>query len=71
MKSLLRIIDLNWYITQVIIPNSLSSIFTDKHFANYPKVLVPQNFIDDRGSIKNIALVGAIYDVKSGKLTKI
>ena len=39
----------------MIIPNSLSSIFTDKHFANYPKVLVPQNFIDDRGSIKNIA----------------
>ena len=37
------------------IPNSLSSIFTDKHFANYPKVLLPQNFIDDRGSIKNIA----------------
>jgi uncharacterized RmlC-like cupin family protein len=39
----------------VIIPNSLSSIFTDKHFTDYPKVLVPQNFVDDRGSIKNIA----------------
>jgi uncharacterized RmlC-like cupin family protein len=39
----------------VIIPESLSSIFTDKHFATYPKILVPQNFIDDRGSIKNIA----------------
>ena len=39
----------------MIIPNSLSSIFTDKHFATYPKILVPQNFIDDRGSIKNIA----------------
>ena len=55
MKSLLRIIDSNWYITQVIIPRGLSSIFTNKHFANYPKILVPQNFIDDRGSIKNIA----------------
>ena len=39
----------------MIIPNSLSSIFTAKHFADYPKVLVPQNFVDDRGSIKNIA----------------
>ena len=39
----------------MIIPNSLSSIFTDKHFASYPKILVPQNFVDDRGSIKNIA----------------
>ena len=38
-----------------MIPNSLSSIFTAKHFADYPKVLVPQNFVDDRGSIKNIA----------------
>ena len=55
MKSLLRIIDSNWYTTQVIIPRGLSSIFTDKHFATYPKILVPQNFIDDRGSIKNIA----------------
>jgi uncharacterized RmlC-like cupin family protein len=55
MKSLLKIIDFNWYITQVNIPNSLSSIFNDKHFATYPKVLVPQNFVDDRGSIKNIA----------------
>ena len=39
----------------MIIPDSLSSIFTDKHFATYPKILVPQNFVDDRGSIKNIA----------------
>ena len=39
----------------MIIPNSLSFIFTDKHFAGYPKILVPQNFVDDRGSIKNIA----------------
>jgi len=39
----------------VIIPNSLSPIYTAKHFADYPKVLVPQNFVDDRGSIKNIA----------------
>ena len=39
----------------MIIPDNLSSIFTDKHFATYPKILVPQNFVDDRGSIKNIA----------------
>ena len=55
MKSLLKIVDFKWYITQVEIPNSLSAIFTEKHFATYPKVLVPQNFVDDRGSIKNIA----------------
>jgi len=39
----------------VMIPDSLSSIFTKEHFVNYPKILIPQNFIDDRGSIRNIA----------------
>jgi uncharacterized RmlC-like cupin family protein len=39
----------------VIIPKTLSSIFSQEHFAPYPKVLSPQNFIDERGSIKNIA----------------
>jgi uncharacterized RmlC-like cupin family protein len=39
----------------VIIPKTLSSIFSQEHFAPYPKVLIPQNFIDERGSIKNIA----------------
>ena len=38
-----------------MIPDSLSSIFTKEHFANYPKILIPQNFIYDRGSIRNIA----------------
>ena len=37
------------------IPNELSKIFTEDHFKNYPKVLVPQNFEDERGVIKNIA----------------
>ena len=37
------------------IPNELSKIFTEDHFKNYPKVLVPQNFEDERGIIKNIA----------------
>jgi len=37
------------------IPNSLSSIFTNAHFNNYPKVTIPQVFTDGRGSIKNIA----------------
>ena len=37
------------------IPEELSKIFTDDHFKNYPKVLVPQNFEDERGVIKNIA----------------
>ncbi len=38
-----------------MIPDSLSSIFTKEHFVNYPKILIPQNFTDDRGSIRNIA----------------
>jgi dTDP-4-dehydrorhamnose 3,5-epimerase-like enzyme len=37
------------------IPSTLSSLFSDKNFANYPKVLIPQIFNDDRGSIKNLA----------------
>jgi uncharacterized RmlC-like cupin family protein len=37
------------------IPKELSTIFTEDHFKNYPKVLVPQNFEDERGVIKNIA----------------
>ena len=37
------------------IPEELSKIFTEDHFKNYPKVLVPQNFEDERGVIKNIA----------------
>jgi dTDP-4-dehydrorhamnose 3,5-epimerase-like enzyme len=37
------------------IPMELSKIFTDIHFKEYPKVLVPQNFTDERGTIKNIA----------------
>jgi len=37
------------------IPKELSKIFTEDHFKNHPKVLVPQNFEDERGVIKNIA----------------
>ena len=37
------------------IPKELSEIFTKDHFKSYPKVLVPQNFEDERGVIKNIA----------------
>ena len=37
------------------IPSTLSSLFSDENFANYPKVLIPQIFNDDRGSIKNLA----------------
>ena len=39
----------------MIIPKTLSSIFNEEHFASYPKVLIPQNFVDERGSIRNIA----------------
>jgi len=37
------------------IPSTLSSLFSEENFANYPKVLIPQIFNDDRGSIKNLA----------------
>lgn len=37
------------------IPSTLSSLFSNENFANYPKVLIPQIFNDDRGSIKNLA----------------
>ena len=37
------------------IPSTLSSLFSDENFANYPKVLIPQIFNDDRGRIKNLA----------------
>jgi uncharacterized RmlC-like cupin family protein len=37
------------------IPKELSKIFPEDHFKNYPKVLVPQIFEDERGVIKNIA----------------
>ena len=37
------------------IPSTLSSLFSVENFANYPKVLIPQIFNDERGSIKNLA----------------
>jgi len=37
------------------IPSTLSSLFSEENFMNYPKVLIPQIFNDDRGSIKNLA----------------
>jgi len=44
------------------IPTALSSLFSEEHFVNYPKVVIPQEFFDDRGSIRNIA-DGALGDV--------
>jgi quercetin dioxygenase-like cupin family protein len=37
------------------IPSTLSSLFSEENFVNYPKILIPQIFNDDRGSIKNLA----------------
>lgn len=37
------------------IPKTLSNIFNQQHFIHYPKVQIPQEFVDERGSIKNIA----------------
>jgi len=42
-------------------PN-LSSLFQDSHFKNYPLVVIPQEFQDNRGWIKNIA-DGTLGDV--------
>lgn len=42
--------------------DNLSSLFQDWHFDNYPLVIVPQEFQDERGWIKNIA-DGSLGDV--------
>jgi uncharacterized RmlC-like cupin family protein len=39
----------------MLIPAELSSLFSERHFHNYPLVDVPQIFKDQRGSISNIA----------------
>ena len=44
------------------LPEQLSELFSFKHFENYPHVQVPQEFLDGRGSITNIA-DGALGDV--------
>ncbi len=36
-------------------PKSLSSLFKDSHFSNYPIIDIPQSFTDERGVILNIA----------------
>jgi dTDP-4-dehydrorhamnose 3,5-epimerase-like enzyme len=37
------------------IPRELSALFTTSHFQNYPKIMIPQVFSDERGLISNIA----------------
>ena len=44
------------------IPKELSSLFQERHFADYPFVEIPQIFSDERGSIENIA-DGTLGDV--------
>ena len=46
----------------VDIPVELSNFFSRQNFENYPKLSIPQSFIDDRGSIFNIA-DGVLGDV--------
>ena len=41
--------------SNVQIPDELSKFFSDADFANYPKIVIPQIFHDDRGSISNLA----------------
>jgi uncharacterized RmlC-like cupin family protein len=37
------------------LPEELRDYFSSSHFANYPKIVIPQSFQDDRGLIINIA----------------
>lgn len=37
------------------VPNELSVIFEPQHFIDYPRVSIPQFFVDQRGTIVNIA----------------
>lgn len=46
----------------MIIPDALSTMFSDIHFDDYPFVKIPQVFQDSRGKILNIA-DGTIGDV--------
>lgn len=46
----------------MIKPSELSNLFSDSDFANYPFVRIPQEFVDERGLIQNIA-DGDIGDV--------
>ena len=46
----------------MIIPVELQDFFQLSHFHNYPKIIIPQSFCDDRGLIQNIA-DGIIGDV--------
>ena len=39
----------------MIIPSELNSFFKPNHFLNYPKIEIPQKFVDSRGAIMNIA----------------
>ena len=54
------------------VPRELSEMFTPEHFENYPLVKVPQAFVDERGSIRNIAdgMLGdvAIIDCEEGSV---
>ena len=44
------------------IPNGLQGYFSEENFKDYPKISLPQQFVDARGSITNIA-DGSIGDV--------
>jgi cupin superfamily acireductone dioxygenase involved in methionine salvage len=46
----------------VEVPEELSSYFKEADFSNYPKVSIPQSFVDERGEIINIA-DGTLGDV--------
>ena len=44
------------------VPEELSSYFKEADFSDYPKVSIPQSFVDERGEIINIA-DGTLGDV--------
>lgn len=49
------------------IPNDISNYFKFSNFSSYPIIEIPQNFIDSRGSIVNIAdgKLGDVAVIKS------
>jgi quercetin dioxygenase-like cupin family protein len=37
------------------VPEEVAHLFTFSHFQNYPRIIIPQEFADHRGVIRNIA----------------
>jgi uncharacterized RmlC-like cupin family protein len=51
------------------IPKEISGFFEQIHFQNYPQIVIPQSFNDDRGTITNISdgILGDVAIIESVK----